>query len=92
MISAPSSTRNTERKRESEMHLTKREYQWYIRIKFNIGLNRESGMIHSVLTRAITPTANDLNGDEDVAWGNPGSRYGNSNGYGGVFRLRALWT
>lgn len=48
IISAPSSTKNQSRKRDSEMHSSKKGNQWHFGMKMHIGVDDVTGMIHSV--------------------------------------------
>ena len=48
LISAPSSTKNAEGKRDPEMHQTKKGNQWHHGMKGHIGVDAESGLVHSV--------------------------------------------
>jgi len=48
LISAPSSTKNAEGKRDTEMHQTKKGNQWYFGMKAHIGVDADSGLVHSV--------------------------------------------
>lgn len=50
IIAAPSSTKNTAQKRDPEMSQTKKGNQWYFGMKAHIGVDSESGLIHSVET------------------------------------------
>lgn len=50
LISDPSSTKNKTGERDPEMHQTKKGNQWYFGIKVHIGVDKGSGMIHSVET------------------------------------------
>lgn len=52
LIAAPSSTKNKEGKRDPEMHQTKKGNQWYFGMKVHIGVDKDSGLIHSVVTTA----------------------------------------
>ena len=77
LIAAPSSTKNKAGKRDPEMHQTKKGNQWYYGMKVNIGVDKDSGLIHSVVTTAanvhdLTPTAELLHGDEDVVYSDAG--------------------
>ncbi len=47
IISAPSSTKNSEGKRDPEMHQTKKGNQWYFGMKLHIGVDSKSQVIHS---------------------------------------------
>ena len=52
LIAALSSTKYKEGKRDTEMHKTKKDNQWYYGIKVHIGVDKDTGMIHSVETAA----------------------------------------
>ena len=69
IIQAPSSTKNKEKKRDPEMHQTKKGNQWYFGMKAHIGADRDSGIVHTVISTAaniadITQTAALLHGQE----------------------------
>ena len=69
LIAAPSSTKNKERKRDPEMHQTKKGNQWYFGMKAHIGADRDSKLVHTVVVTAanvadITKTAELLHGEE----------------------------
>jgi transposase, IS5 family len=77
LIAEPSSTKNKEGKRDPEMHQTKKGNQWYYGMKVHIGVDKDSGLIHSVVTTPakvhdITPAAELLHGDEEVFYGDAG--------------------
>jgi IS5 family transposase len=79
IIDAPSSTKNENKSRDPEMHQTKKGNQWYFGMKGHIGVDSQSGMIHSA---AVTPAnVHDsqvlgelLHGEETRVWGD--SAYG----------------
>ena len=48
IISAPSSTKNREKKRDSEMHQTKKGNQWHYGMKVHIGTDAGTGYVHSI--------------------------------------------
>lgn len=52
LISAPSSTKNASGERDPEMHQTRKGNQWYFGMKAHIGVDAESGLVHSVATTA----------------------------------------
>ena len=52
IIAAPSSTKNKEGKRDPEMHQTKKGEQWYFGMKAHIGVDADSGLVHTVETTA----------------------------------------
>ena len=77
LIAAPSLTKNKEGKRDPEMHQTKKGNQWYFGMKVHIGVDKDSGLIHSVVTTAanvhdLTPAAELLHGDEELVYGDAG--------------------
>jgi IS5 family transposase len=47
IIAAPSSTKNKQKKRDPEMHQTKKGNQWYFGMKLHIGADSRSGVVHS---------------------------------------------
>jgi IS5 family transposase len=52
IIAAPSSTKNSEGKRDPEMHQTRKGKQWYFGMKLHIGVDSQSGLAHSAM---VTP-------------------------------------
>lgn len=48
IIQAPSSTKNRDKQRDPEMHQTKKGQQWYFGMKAHIGVDVESGLVHTV--------------------------------------------
>jgi IS5 family transposase len=77
IISAPSSTKNDKRERDPEMHQTCKGKQWHFGMKVHIGVDSESGLIHSVETTAanvhdLTPAAVLLHGEETVVYADAG--------------------
>ena len=77
LIAAPSSTKNKDGKRDPEMHQTKKGNQWYYGMKVHVGVDKDSGLIHSVVTTGasvhdLTPAAELLHGDEEVVYGDAG--------------------
>ena len=69
LIAAPSSTKNTKRGRDPEMHQTKKGNQWYFGMKAHIGADRDSKLVHTVVLTAanvadVTKTAELLHGEE----------------------------
>jgi IS5 family transposase len=50
IIHAPLSTKNASRKRDPEMHQTKKGNQWYFGPKAHIGVDARQGTVHSVVT------------------------------------------
>jgi len=52
IIHEPSSTKNTEKKRDPEMHQTKKGNQWYFGMKIHVGADVNSGAVHHVTVTA----------------------------------------
>ena len=50
IIAAPSSTKNIEGERDPEMHQTKKGNQWHFGMKAHIGVDADSGLVHTVAT------------------------------------------
>jgi transposase, IS5 family len=59
IISAPSSTKNKDRQRDPEMHQTKKGNQWYHGMKAHVGVDAESGLVHTV--EATAANVSDIN-------------------------------
>ena len=77
LIAAPSSTKNKAGERDPEMHQTKKGNQWYFGMKIHAGVDKDSGLIHSVVTTAanvhdLTPAAELLHGEEEVVYADAG--------------------
>ena len=49
IISAPSSTKNQDGKRDPEMHETAKGRQWYFSMKAHLGVHSKTKLIHTVL-------------------------------------------
>lgn len=52
IIAAPPSTKNATKKRDPEMHQTKKGNQWYFGMKLHIGVDSKEKIIHSLATTA----------------------------------------
>ncbi len=52
LIAAPPSTKNKERARDSEMHQTKKGKQWHFGMKVHIGVDAQSGLVHTLIGTA----------------------------------------
>ena len=77
LIAAPSSTKNKTGERDSEMHQSKKGNQWHFGMKAHIGVDAESGLVHTV--RGTSGNVNDvvqanalLHGEEAEAFGDAG--------------------
>ena len=74
LISARSSTKNAPKRRDPEMHRTRKGRQWYFGMKLHIGVVSHTGLAHrAVVTTAkgttSTPPPELLHGDERHVWG-----------------------
>jgi transposase, IS5 family len=77
LIAAPSSTKNSSGQRDPEMHQAKKGNQWHFGMKAHIGVDAESGLVHTV--RGTAANVNDvveanslLHGQESDAFGDAG--------------------
>jgi IS5 family transposase len=52
LIAAPSSTKNSTGERDPEMHQTKKGNQWHFGMKAHIGVDAQTGLVHSVVGTA----------------------------------------
>lgn len=48
LIAAPTSTKNKDNARDPEMHSSKKGNQWYFGMKAHIGVDADSGLVHTV--------------------------------------------
>jgi IS5 family transposase len=79
LIAAPSSTKNSTGERDPEMHQTKKGNQWHFGMKAHIGVDAESGLVHTVTTTAanahdVTQAHALLHGQEEVVFADSGYR------------------
>jgi IS5 family transposase len=79
IIAAPSSTKNEGKTRDPEMHQTKKGNAWHFGMKAHVGVDAESGLVHSVIGTAanvadITQAGALLHGEEEAAFGDAGYR------------------
>jgi IS5 family transposase len=79
IIAAPSSTKNQQGERDPEMHQTKKGNQWHFGMKAHIGVDAESGLVHTVVGTAanvndVTQAGALLHGEETAAFGDAGYR------------------
>jgi transposase, IS5 family len=77
LLSAPSSTKNADGARDPEMKQTRKGNNWYFGMKAHIGVDAQSGLVHTVAGTAAN--VNDLSmagallhGDEEAAFGDAG--------------------
>lgn len=52
IIDAPSSTKNAKKKRDPQMHQTRKGKQWYFGMKVHTGTDTDSGIVHTVVGTA----------------------------------------
>ncbi len=50
IIHAPTSTKNEKRDQDPQMHQTRKGSQWFFGMKVHLGVDKDSGLIHSVAT------------------------------------------
>ena len=77
IIAAPSSTKNAGKERDPQMHQTKKGNQWHFGMKAHIGVDAQSGLVHSVSGTAanvadIAQTHVLLHGQEKAAFADAG--------------------
>ena len=77
IIAAPSSTKNADNERDPEMHQTKKGNQWHFGMKAHIGVDVDSGLVHTVTTTPanesdVAQVADLLHGKEEVVHGDAG--------------------
>jgi IS5 family transposase len=79
IISAPSSTKNKDGKRDPEMHQTKKGNQWYFGMKAHVAVDSRTKLIHTILASAANVADRDalphlLHGKETRVWGDQAYR------------------
>ena len=77
LIAAPTSTKNKDKARDPEMHSSKKGNQWYFGMKAHIGVDADSGLVHTVRGTSghvgdVTEGNSLLHGEETVAYGDAG--------------------
>ena len=77
IIAAPSSTKNRSKERDPEMRQTKKGNEWHFGMKLHIGVDSETGVVHSMSTTPanvhdVTETPRLLHGGETQVWGDAG--------------------
>jgi IS5 family transposase len=77
IIAAPSSTKNRENARDPQMHQTKKGNQWHFGMKAHIGVDCDSGLVHTVTatpanTADVTEVSKLLHGKETAIYGDAG--------------------
>jgi transposase, IS5 family len=79
IIAAPSSTKNAAGARDPEMHQVKKGNQWHFGMKAHIGVDCQSGLVHSLAATPanvsdVTKAHELLHGEESEAFGDAGYR------------------
>lgn len=77
IVEAPSSTKNTSKKRDEEMHSTKKGNNWHFGMKVHTGVDAGSGYVHTVNATSanvadIVETHNLVRKDDNVVYGDSG--------------------
>lgn len=77
LISAPSSTKNREKKRDPEAHSVKKGNTWHFGYKAHIGVDKDSGLVHTIKGTSanvhdVTMVPELLTGEETVVYGDSG--------------------
>ncbi len=77
IICAPSSRKNQEKKRDPEAHSTKKGKNYYFGYKAHIGVDKDTGLVHTVKATAahvhdVTVTPELLTGEEETVYGDSG--------------------
>ncbi|MEY3122476.1 MAG: hypothetical protein RI993_1301 [Pseudomonadota bacterium] len=77
LIAAPTSTKNKSRSRDPEMHSSKKGNQWFFGSKFHIGVDHETGLVHTLKVTSghvseVAEAAALLHGEEQFVHGDAG--------------------
>lgn len=77
IISAPSSTKNKEKKRDPDAHQVRKGNTWHFGYKAHIGADKDSGLVHTIAMTAanvhdVSQTASLLTGEEESVYGDSG--------------------
>lgn len=76
-IESPSSTKNLEKQRDPEAHQAKKGKNWHFGYKAHIGVDKDSGLVHTVDVTAanvsdVAETPKLLTGEEESVYGDSG--------------------
>ena len=77
IVEAPNSTKNREKKRDPEMHSTKKNTKWYFGMRVHIGTDPYYGFVHDIISTAANEAegkvaAKLLRKDDTVVYGDAG--------------------
>jgi transposase, IS5 family len=81
LIAAPTSTKNKDKARDPEMHSSKKGQQWYFGMKAHIGVDADSGLVHTV--RGTSGNVHDVVEGNSLLHGEETQGYGDA-GYQGI--------
>lgn len=76
IVNAPSSTKNEKKKRDPQMHQTRKGKQWYFGMKVHIGTDTDSGLVHTV--KGTAANVADVNVLGELLHGDEQSLHGDS--------------
>lgn len=76
IINAPSSTKNDKKKRDPQMHQTRKGKQWYFGMKIHTGTDADSGLVHTV--KGTAANVADVNVLGELLHGGEDSLHGDS--------------
>ncbi len=96
IIAAPSSAKNRSGERDPEMHQTKKDNQWHFGMKAHIGVDSETGIVHSLRTTAanvheVTEAYRLLHCGEKAVWGDAGYQGVGKREENRELRVRGWW-
>lgn len=96
LIAAPTSTKNSDGKRDPEMSSTKKGNQWYFGMKAHIGADTANGLVHTVIGTAakvpdVTMTDSLLHGAEKAVFGDKGYTTGDRTLSASDAKVGPLW-
>ena len=83
LIPAPSSTKNKGKERDPEMHSSQKGKQWYFGMKAHIGVDADSGLVHTV--RGTSGNVTDITEGNSLLHGQETDVYGDA-GYQGAHK------
>ena len=77
ILSAPSSTKNKEKKRDPDAHQVKKGNTWHFGYKAHIGVDKDSGLVHTVKATPanvhdVSEASKLLTGEEEAVYGDSG--------------------
>jgi IS5 family transposase len=77
ILAAPSSSKNKQKARDPQMHQTRKGKQWYFGMKAHIGVDGDSGLVHTVVGTAanasdVSQAEHLLHGAEEVVFADAG--------------------